>query len=340
MITTLYTLVVGMVGAGVAYWLALPVYILTGPAIFVSVISLLGFRFAIADSVRDVAFLLIGIGIGAGVNPQTTAAFLRWPLAIGALAVMLLVIIVICQFLLVRFFDFDRRSAVLAATPGHLSFVIGLGTALDLDVARVSVVQSIRLLALTLLVPLVAIFFGVELGTNILPEGVTMRGFHLLGLIAFAVVLSLIFKRLNVPAAILIGAMVASAVLHAMELTPGVLPENIALPCFLIIGTLIGTRFSGIKLEQLKKALLAGLTTTFVSILLTVLTAVPVAYFLMMPTAHVVVAFSPGGLETMIAMGAVLGANPGFIAACHIGRLMLLPFLIPTLLSSAKIQSN
>ena len=167
-----------------------------------------------------------------------------------------------------------------------------------------------------------------------------MRGFHLLGLIAFAVVLSLIFKRFNVPAAILIGAMVASAVLHAMELTPGVLPENIALPCFLIIGTLIGTRFSGIKLEQLKKALLAGLTTTFDSILLTVLTAVPVAYFLMIPTAHVVVAFSPGGLETMIAMGAVLGANPGFIAACHIGRLMLLPFLIPALLSSGQILSG
>jgi uncharacterized membrane protein AbrB (regulator of aidB expression) len=38
----------------------------------------------------------------------------------------------------------------------------------------------------------------------------------------------------------------------------------------------------------------------------------------------------------MIAMGAVLGANPGFVAACHIGRLLLLPLLVPALLAKHK----
>ena len=335
-IITLYTIAIGAVGAVLAYYLSFPVYVLTGPAILVSMISLTGLKFAITPTVRDIAFLLIGIGIGAGVTSEATAAVLRWPLAIGALAVMLLVIILLCQFLLVRFFNFDRRSAVLAATPGHLSFVIGLGDALGLDVARVAVVQSIRLLALTLLVPLVAILFGIKLGTNILPAGISMQGVHLLGLIAISVVAGLILKRLNVPAAILIGAMLTSGVFHAVDLTPGVLSPSIAWPCFLVIGTMIGTRFSGISFMQLKNALLAGLTTTAVSISLTVVVAIPIAYFLTIPTAHVVVAFSPGGLETMIAMGAVLGANPGFVAACHIGRLLLLPLLVPALLAKRK----
>lgn len=335
-IITLYTIAIGAVGAVLAYYLSFPIYVLTGPAIMVSMISLTGFKFAITPVVRDIAFLLIGIGIGAGVTSEATAAVLRWPLAIAALAVMLVAIILLCQFLLVRFFNFDRRSAVLAATPGHLSFVIGLGDALGLDVARVAVVQSIRLLALTLLVPLVAILFGVKLGTNILPAGISMQGVHLLGLIVVSVGAGMVLKRLNVPAAILIGAMITSGVFHALGLTPGVLPENIALPCFLVIGTMIGTRFSGISYLQLKNTLLAGLATTAVSISLTVMTALPIAYFLTIPTAHVVVAFSPGGLETMIAMGAVLGANPGFVAACHIGRLLLLPLLVPALLAQRK----
>jgi len=97
-IITLYTIAIGAVGAVLAYYLSFPVYVLTGPAILVSMISLTGLKFAITPTVRDIAFLLIGIGIGAGVTSEATAAVLRWPLAIGALAVMLLVIILLCQF--------------------------------------------------------------------------------------------------------------------------------------------------------------------------------------------------------------------------------------------------
>ena len=336
LIITVYTLAVGTIGAALAYWLSFPVYILLGPAILVSIISLFGIRFAVADSVRDIAFLLIGIGIGAGINPEATAAFLRWPLAFVILAVMLTAILILCKSLLVRFFGFDERSAILAATPGHLSFVLGLGASLDLDVSKVAVVQSIRLLSLTLLVPLAAIFVGVELGTNILPVGDAMLFLDLLILIIVSGAFGFLLKRFNVPAAILIGGLITSSIAHAAEFTPGVLIPEIAMPCFLIMGTLIGTRFSGITINQLRNLFFAGLATTLISVLLAVLAAIPISYYLIMQPEHVLVAFAPGGLETMIAMGAVLGANPSFVAACHVGRLLLLPILVPLLMVRSK----
>ena len=58
LIITVYTLAVGTIGAALAYWLSFPVYILLGPAILVSIISLFGIRFAVADSVRDIAFFV------------------------------------------------------------------------------------------------------------------------------------------------------------------------------------------------------------------------------------------------------------------------------------------
>jgi len=335
-VITLYTLIVGAVGAVLAYWLSFPVYVLLGPAILISIVSLANVRFAIADSVRDVAFLLIGIGIGAGIDPQATAAFLRWPLAFAVLAGMLLAIMLACKLLLVHIFGFDERSAVLAATPGHLSFVIGLGTSLDLDVTKVAIVQSIRLLALTLIVPMVAVLFGIKLGANILPDGAPMHGIHLFIVILISSVLGVILKQFNVPAAILIGGLIISSLAHAFELTPGVLPVKIAMPCFLIMGALIGTRFSGVTITQLKTMLLAGLVSTLVAVMFTVIAAIPIAYFLMVPAEHVIVAFAPGGLETMIAMGAVLGANPGFVAACHVWRLLLLPIMVPLLIRRSK----
>ena len=328
-VTTFYSLIVGGIGAALAYWLSFPVFMLTGPAIIISALSFAGIRFAIADIVRDVAFLFLGISIGAGVNAEATAALARWPLAFLALIVMLLITLTGCRFLLTRYFDFDRRSALLASTPGHFSFVVSIGSSLDLNVAKIAAVQSVRLLALTILVPFVAVAFGVNIAASILPSGVAMQSIHVAILLAASLGFGLALKRFKVPAPLLIGGLIISAFSHAMDITPGVLSAAITLPCFLIVGTMIGTRFSGIAVLQLKQALMAGLIITVVSVGAAIIAAVSVAAFVGMPAAHVVVAFAPGGLETMVAMGVMLGANPGFVAACHVGRLLCLTVLVP-----------
>lgn len=333
-VVTIYTLLTGFAGAWIAKWLSFPVYILTGPAILISLISLFGVRFVLADVVRDGAFLVIGIGLGAGINEQALDSIMRWPLAFATLALLLLAILYAGRFLLVRFFGFDQRSAVLASSPGHLSYILGLGLSLKADLVSVSVVQSIRLLALTLLVPFVVVAFGVDLAGAILPKGPTMSYTHLAVLLVLSLVLGLVLKRFNVPAALLIGGLSVSAVAHGSELVPGVLAPNIALPFFTVMGTLIGTRFSGVTLVQLRAALGAGMALTLVSVVLSAIAAVPVAMLLGWPSGHVLVAFAPGGLETMVAMGGVLGANPGFVVACHVGRLFMLTFLVPLVLAS------
>jgi len=65
-----------------------------------------------------------------------------------------------------------------------------------------------------------------------------------------------------------------------------------------------------------------------------------VAWALGMPLAHVLVAFAPGGLETMIALGAVLAVVPGFVAACHIMRLVVLSVLLPAMLARLVQQEK
>ena len=159
-----------------------------------------------------------------------------------------------------------------------------------------------------------------------------MTYLHLLVLAVLGVGLGLVFKRLSVPAPLLMGAMVVSALGHLTELAPGVLPEWLVLPAYLVLGALIGTRFSGLSIKDLRTGLAAGLLVTLVAVALAALAAAPVALALGMPAAHVLVAFAPGGLETMIAMGAVLGVVPGFVAACHIARLFVLTFLLTAML--------
>ena len=156
------------------------------------------------------------------------------------------------------------------------------------------------------------------------------------GLIAAGLLLGPVLKRLRVPARFLIGGMVASALWHLLGWTPGAVNPALALGGFAVIGTLIGTRLAGVTLGQLRQSAAAAMGVTLVSVLLAVAFAVPTAWLLDMPVAHLLVAFAPGGLETMIAMGAMLGADPGFVAACHLMRLLILPVLLPVMLGRAS----
>jgi membrane AbrB-like protein len=307
----------------------LPLYVLTGPAVLVSVLSLLGLRLGIATFVRDIAFLFIGIGIGAGVNAEAAAAMLRWPLAFVALAIMLLLAMVLCQVVLTKGFGFDRLSAVLASAPGHLSFVLALGETYKVDLTRVSVTQSVRLLMLTLTVPVLAALMGVDLSQGITPDSEVMSWGYVAVLVALSVIVAWVLMRLRVPAPFLIGAMVVSSVGHLSDLSPGMLEPKVTFVCLILMGTLIGSRFSDTTPKMLLSFAGGGAATTVLTIVLAVGFSIPVAIFLDMPLPHVLVAFAPGGLETMIVMGAVLGANPGFVAACHVGRLLILSVLIP-----------
>lgn len=326
---TALSLAIGAIGAALAHLVGLPIAVLTGPAIAVSLAGLAGLRTGFDETIRSAVFLLVGVTIGSGVDPDAGQALLRWPLAFGALAVMLWLTLALGSRLLQRFFGLDRRSAILAAAPGHLSFVVGLSTGLNLDTTRVVVVQSVRLLALTLTVPAIAALIGVDLSGPILPSGATLAWLHLAALLAAGLVLGTLAARIGLPAPLLIGGMLASSIGHGTGLTPGLPAPWIAAAGLIAVGTLIGTRFSGISRQALLRSLTAGLAVTALCVLLALAFAIPVANILGFEVTHVLIAFAPGGLETMIAMGVVLGADPGFVAAAHVARLLILTLILP-----------
>lgn len=326
---------VGGAGAAFGYMINLPLYMLTGPAVLVSVLSLFGLRLGIVPFLRDIAFLFIGIGIGSGVNAEAAAAMLRWPLAFVALAIMLVVAMVLSGIMMVKGFGFDRRSAVLASAPGHLSFVIALGETYGVNLTRVTVAQSVRVLLLTLTVPAIAAVMGLDMSQGLAQNGSILGAPTIAVLVVLALITGWVLERLRVPAPLLIGAMLVSSVGHLSDIAPGVLEPKVTMACLVTMGTLIGSRFGGTTPAMLFRYAGGGVAITALTTVLAIGFAVPVSMFLDMPLPHVLVAFAPGGLETMIVMGAVLGANPGFVAACHVGRLLVLSVLIPIMAARA-----
>jgi hypothetical protein len=326
---TVATLVVAVAGALLAWAVHAPVYMLTGPAAAVSLAGLAGLRVQIDPRFRDVCFVVLGLTVGAGFSAEALGTMVRWPLAFAVMTALTWATMASCRAVLVRGFGFARHTALLAGAPGHLSFVIAMAESAGRDVARVSLTQSVRLLLLTLVVPFVALAMGVDLDAGMIPDGTGWPIWLLAVLAVGAVLAAKVLGRWGVPAPLLIGAMLVTGVWQLSGVMPGVMPDWLVMPAYVALGALIGTRFSGVTGAALLRNLGAGFAITGVAVLYSSVAAVVVAVLLGMPPSHVLLAFAPGGIETMIAMGVVMGVVPGFVAACHITRLMVLSVLLP-----------
>lgn len=335
----LSTLLLGGASAALAYLLGVPAPWLTGPAFFVSLAGIWGMKLHMPDFIRNGVFVIIGMTMGAGVTPETVATAAQWPLSILILFISLTIILLVCNNLLRDHFGYDRETAFLSSAPGHLSYVLSLSTDTHANIPIISIIQTMRVLTLTLAVPILVGFYYPEHISNMSFPGEPMSLIGLMIIALFSIIVGYGFQKLRVPAALLMGGLCVSSFFHLSEWVTGIVPSWLTIPAFIFMGTLIGTRFNGVSLALIKSALKASIASTTITLILAAFAATLVSLFIDVPYTHLLIAFAPGGLETMAAMGIMLGANPAFIAAHHVLRILFLTAIIPLLLHFQKRPS-
>ncbi len=327
---TLLTLLIGLVGAVIFHVIGFPVPMLTGPAVLVSCAGLLGLRVQLLGPLKPLCFTLLGIVIGCTVTPDALRAALAWPLSFSILAVSVVCTTLLCRWGLYRLFGFDWATASLCALPGHLSFVLAYSEDVAANTSVVAVVQSIRVLFLSLGVPaILAIFFTApNFAAAPLP---TLNLKETLTLTMLALGIGGVFQHMRLPAGFLLGGLVISSLGQLSSLVEGRLADPLEAAALIALGALIGSRFNGIQPSMLKSAFFAGLFLTCLSIVVAALGSLCAAAFLDLDLAILLVSFAPGGVEAMAAIAAEMGLNPAFVAGHHVWRLMILTLLLPAL---------
>jgi len=312
-----------------------PAASLTGSATGVTFAALLGVQVELPVWLRNSCILVLGINIGTAVTPGALGAAFASPLSLGIMAVCILLSMVLSALVLERVFGFDRLTSVMGGSPGHLSFVLSVAAENGRDVPAIAIIQSVRVLVLTLAVPpLISVFFGAT-GVQVLPESI-IKASHLAVLILAAVPIALLFSKLKFPAVWLLSGMAVSAVGHGVELSPGRLPDALGIAALILLGTLIGSRFSAVKPRAVLSYLLPGLFVTLIAVVVSLLGAFASVWILGLSAGLVTVAFAPGGVEAMAAIAFSLGYDPTFVAAHHVFRLLVLSVVMPTVCMRMK----
>ena len=335
--SVLLTLGAALCGAALFQALHFPAGPLVGSTVAVTGLAASGLSPRVPPTLRNLGFTTIGVTLGAGVTTHFLTDLLRFPLSLVALTATMIAVMTISSTVLKRFFGASGGTAVLATSPGALSYSLSLAAdrpAAKVDIPFVMVLQSLRLLVITIaLPPLVAL---VESGTG--GGDQTALAHHTLNfpvsivLIAIAAAGGYLFERLRLPAAFLLAGVVISGLGHGIGWLEGRPSPILTFVGFSLAGAVIGARFASVTRAQLRDLLLAGLVVTSIAVALSGLVSAVVALLLDLPFGQVWVSFAPGGVEGMSAMALSLGYDPTYVATHHIFRLLLLIAILPAFL--------
>jgi len=327
-------LAIGLTGALTAAWLHLPAAALIGSSLFVSIGSLFRITVDIPGWLRNIAFTVIGCSLGSSITKDALAHAIHWPISLFVLGLAVMAIMFACSWMLTRFFSQSAETAVLATSPGALAYSLGIAAGGIGDIRSILVIQNIRLLLVTTLLPFVLDNFGFELGT--VNSAAISGGSGSIVVILISLGVGLSISRWKIPASFLIVGMVLSGIGHYLGLVIGRPPNSFIFLGFAITGSMVGARFASIPLRDLKRLLLASFSVFLLSGLLALAFAVPIANLLNLPYGQVFVAYAPGGVEAMAAMAIALGYDPAFVATHHLFRIFLIFLFLPASLRIVK----
>lgn len=275
---------------------------------------------------RTIFIVVIGVLIGGAVSGDIWGTFLTsWP---SFLAV--LVFVVAAQagnyVILRRLGGYDPQTAFFAGTPGGLIESITLGEEAGGDPRILTLQQFSRIVIVITTVPfLVSFWHGSVVGSA---AGVSFDAGHSGISFIDAVILAAsggaglyLGRFLKLPAAILTGPIIASALVHGFDLTSAHPPGWLITVAQWIVGSSLGMRFAGTDRATLTRALglalisgvfMLSLGVALAALLSLVMHADPVALFII---------FAPGGVTEMGLIALSLNANPFFVTLHHLLRI-------------------
>ena len=324
------TAVIAAVGAGLFLMLKVPAGPVLGALLFTAAAALAGRRLGWSSRIRNLLFLMTGVGAGASVTPAAVMAAKTWPLSLAALVVGTIAMWVVGALVFARLSGADRTTAVFASAPGALSAVMVLAEEQQTNVIGVAVSQTLRISALVAMAPL-ALSFGHASPAE--PHGDPLISGPLGWFVLAASVLAgvALARRLRWPVPIFIGAMAGSAVLHGAGVVAAALPPQSFQVAAAGIGALIGSRFSGIRIPDLLRLLPPSLASLLVMALIGAPLGALVGWLVGVGPAAGLMAFAPGSMEMMVAVSITLNAHPAYVAAHHLSRTILLLAALPWL---------
>jgi Putative ammonia monooxygenase len=333
------TLALALVGALAAEHLHLPLPWMMGSLVLTAFAALAGVTIrgyppGLPSRVRWFFIPVIGTSIASGISPDFLQQARGW---LPSLATMVpfIACLQLANFAVFRWLGrYDPATAWFASSPGGATESMLLGEQSGGQASLIVLQHSLRVILAILVVPpvLLAVTGHPEMQAAA-RAAAAGPPFPPLGqaavMLASAALGGTLGVRLKIPAGIMLGPLVVGGLLYGSGLIDAKVPLGLLHVAQLIVGTLLGTKFTARDRPLLLRGLRLSLVAIGVSVLLAGSAALALAALDVASGRVLFLSFAPGGLAEMSLVAISLGADPVFVAAHHLARIFLSVILGP-----------
>ena len=316
------TYVIALLGVLVFSLLQLPLPWLLGPIFACLAAALAGVELKGVKPVNDAMRAILGVAVGATLSISVVASMASmWPtLALIPLLIALSALIGVPYFQ--RLWGFDTATSYYSAMPGGLQDMLAFGEEAGGDVRALSLIHATRVMLIVVSLPfLLEGIWAVDLSNPPGAPAASLPLSQLLLMVAAGLGGWQLAKRVGLFGASIIGPMIAAGVLAMTGVLQHRPPAEAIWAAQFFIGMTVGSKYSGITGEEVRKDVAAALGYCLILIALAAVFTEFVILLGLAPPLEALLAFAPGGQAEMTVLALISGADVAFVISHHILRI-------------------
>jgi membrane AbrB-like protein len=320
----LAALVIGGVAGWVCSRIGTPIPWMLGPLFSIAILRVAGFNIHAMPGGRHAGQWIIGTSLGLYFTPHVVREVAGWWPLLALGAGFAIVLGYLGGIVLARLAGIDRTTAIFASVPGGAAEMSVLGDRFGARVDRVASAQSLRILIVVAVIPAAYALLGLHGADRYVPG---MQAFDAKGLallMAMTAMGGFLAHRLDLPNAFVLGSLAVAIPLTALEVNLSAMPQIGSNAAQCLLGCALGARFQPDFLHGAHRFVSAVAASVLVSIAVSALFAVGVAWASGLNPATLVLGTAPGGIAEMCITAKVLQLGVPLVTAFHVTRVVVL----------------
>jgi membrane AbrB-like protein len=332
------SIIIGFFGALIGIAIKLPLPWLLGALLGNLILSFFGIKNQFSNKLFTPVLIIVGIILAASFNITLLYKIHLWVFSsIG---------MIICTFLgglitaiyFSKICKYNKLDAIFAGLPG--AFVPVTAAYLELsknkkNLSKVVIPQATRVMFIVLFVPF---FFVYEKGyeeiiTKAYTPDYNVKYFvEIIFLILISLLFTIFLRKIKIPSAPILASMAAAGIMYTFEIVDAKFSSNFINAIFLLLGSSLGCRMSGLKFKEIVSFSVHGSIISLILILLAMIFAYLLDYLFGLNFMATFLSFAPGGIHEMILISIAYNIDPLFVSYHHFLRIFIIILSIPILI--------
>jgi uncharacterized protein len=320
-------------------WLRLPLPWMIGPLSAMAFCNFANAGLRAPRGGREAGQVVIGTALGLYFTAAVAREVLSyWHLLIAA-GLFAILLGALGGWILSRAARIDGTTAFFASVAGGAAEMTLLGERYGARPDRVALGQSLRILAVVVVVPFALTYSGLRGSELYQPTTLPVDWGGLALLLAIAAGAAFFVNACGMPNGFMFGALGVVIALTVSGIHLSSMPPLLSNAAQVVLGCALGARFQRRSLESAPRYVFAVLVSVAVAMAVAAAFAAVLAWASGVPMATLVLATAPGGIAEMCITAKVLSLGVPLVTAAHVTRvLVLITTTAPTYLAVQRFR--